>query len=251
MPSRYASDQHGRGGRRARRSRRGGRRDRYRGRRQHRIPPTGSGADLVVDAIGVLEAHGVAAAHLVGVSAGAFAQLLALGFPERALSLVLISTSPALPVAAELPPPTEQFVRFVQTAEVDWTDAGSVIEYPVEYQRVLAGTERPFDKAAARQRGGWLREPIQATGDHRLHARRNRRVRLQRRTAVPEDHRLPRPRHPRHCDRTRPRPSPRSAHRDQGGRYRPHRLTVTPGPPPKIYGARDILRCGSPWTSVL
>ena len=91
-----------------------------------------------------------------------------------------------IPGAAELPPPTEQFVRFVQTAEVDWTDAGSVIEYPVEYQRVLAGTERPFDKAAARQRGGWLREPIQATGDHRLHARRNRRVRLQCRTAVPK-----------------------------------------------------------------
>jgi hypothetical protein len=33
----------------------------------------------------------------------------------------------------------------------------------------------------------------------------------------------------------------RGAHTDQGGRYRPHRLTVTPGPPPKIHGARDIV----------
>jgi hypothetical protein len=38
----------------------------------------------------------------------------------------------------------------VGTAEVDWTDAGSVIEYLVDYQRVLAGAERPFDEGAAR-----------------------------------------------------------------------------------------------------
>ncbi|HUH21435.1 MAG TPA: alpha/beta fold hydrolase, partial [Gaiellaceae bacterium] len=41
-------------------------------------------ADLVADAVGVLDAYGIAAAHVVGVSAGgAFAQLLALAFPER------------------------------------------------------------------------------------------------------------------------------------------------------------------------
>jgi Transposase, Mutator family len=37
-------------------------------------------------------------------------------------------------------------------------------------------------------------------------------------------------------------PSPslrRRAHPEQGGRYRPHRLTITPGPPPKIHGARN------------
>jgi hypothetical protein len=34
---------------------------------------------------------------------------------------------------------------------------------------------------------------------------------------------------------------PTRSHLDQGGRYRPHRLTITPGPPPKIHGARDIL----------
>jgi pimeloyl-ACP methyl ester carboxylesterase len=61
--------------------------------------PGYTGADLVADAIGVLHAYGVAAAHLVGVSAGgAFAQLLALGFPGRVVSLVLISSSPAMPV---------------------------------------------------------------------------------------------------------------------------------------------------------
>src|ERR671928_223969 len=58
--------------------------------------PGYTGADLIADAVGVLDAYGVAAAHVVGVSAGgAFGQLLALGFPDRVLSLVLISTSPA------------------------------------------------------------------------------------------------------------------------------------------------------------
>ena len=55
--------------------------------------PEYTGADLVTDAAGVLDAYGIPAANVVGVSAGgAFAQLLALDFPDRVLSLVLIST---------------------------------------------------------------------------------------------------------------------------------------------------------------
>ena len=114
--------------------------------------PGYTGADLVADAAGVLDAYGIPAAHVVGVSAGgAFAQLLALDFPDRVLSLVLISTSPATPGDRELPPPTEEFGRFVATAEVDWSDPESVIEYLVGYSRVLAGGRRPFDEAAARE----------------------------------------------------------------------------------------------------
>jgi pimeloyl-ACP methyl ester carboxylesterase len=114
--------------------------------------PEYTGADLVADAAGVLDAYGIPASHVVGVSAGgAFAQLLALDFPDRILSLVLISTSRALPGERELPPPTEEFTRFVRTAEVDWSDAESVIEYLVDYSRVLAGGRRPFDETAARE----------------------------------------------------------------------------------------------------
>ena len=114
--------------------------------------PGYTAADLVADAVGVLDAYGVPAAHVVGVSAGgAFAQLLALGFPGQVLSLVLISTSPAMPGDRDLPASNEDFARFVTTATVDWSDDGSVIEYLVDYSRVLAGGRRPFDQAAVRE----------------------------------------------------------------------------------------------------
>ena len=114
--------------------------------------PEYTGADLVADAVAVLDAYGIGAAHLVGVSAGgAFAQLLALRFPNRVRSLVLISTSPALSVDRDLPSPTERYHRFVASAKVDWSDKESVIEYLVGYARMLAGDERSFDEKAARE----------------------------------------------------------------------------------------------------
>jgi pimeloyl-ACP methyl ester carboxylesterase len=114
--------------------------------------PQYTGADLVADAVGVLDAYGIAAAHVVGVSAGgAFAQLLALAFPNRVSSLVLISTSPATPGDRSLPSPTERFTSFLASAGVDWSDHESVIEYLVAYERVLAGGVRPFDEVAWRE----------------------------------------------------------------------------------------------------
>lgn len=113
--------------------------------------PEYAGADLVADAAGVLDAFELAAGHVLGVSAGgAFAQRLALDAPDRVLSLILFSTSPAVPIERALPPPIDEFGRFVSTAPVDWSNADSVIEYLVEYTRVPAGGERPFDEDAAR-----------------------------------------------------------------------------------------------------
>jgi pimeloyl-ACP methyl ester carboxylesterase len=113
--------------------------------------PGYTGGDLVADAAGVLDAYGIPAAHVVGVSmGGALAQLLALDFPDRVLSLVLISTSAALPTGRKLPPATEEFARFAATAKVDWSNPASIVEYLVDYSRVLAG-EREFDEAALRE----------------------------------------------------------------------------------------------------
>jgi pimeloyl-ACP methyl ester carboxylesterase len=114
--------------------------------------PPYTGSDLVADAVGVLDAYELMAAHVVGVSAGgAFAQLLALGFPDRVLSLVLISTSPATRGDRSLPAAAERFGDFLASAEVDWSDQGSVIEYLVAYERMLAGGVRPFDEVAWRE----------------------------------------------------------------------------------------------------
>jgi pimeloyl-ACP methyl ester carboxylesterase len=82
---------------------------------------------------------------------GAFAQLLTLERPDRVSSLVLISTSPALPCERSLASPTDEFGRFVSTAAVDWSDAVSLVDYLVGYSRMLAGERRPFEEDATRR----------------------------------------------------------------------------------------------------
>jgi pimeloyl-ACP methyl ester carboxylesterase len=114
--------------------------------------PEYTSSNLVADAIGVLDAYGIPAAHLVGVSAGgALAQQVALDHADRVRSLVLISTSRAVPGRRALPSPTEQFIQYVEAAEVDWSDPESVVDYQVGYARVLAGGQRSFDEPAARE----------------------------------------------------------------------------------------------------
>src|SRR4051812_50108302 len=74
--------------------------------------PGYTGGDLVADAAGVLDAYGIPAAHVVGVSAGAaVGQLLALDVPARGLSLVLISSPPPLPPRRRPPPPAREVGR--------------------------------------------------------------------------------------------------------------------------------------------
>jgi pimeloyl-ACP methyl ester carboxylesterase len=113
--------------------------------------PGYTGEDLLADAVAVLDGYRMASAHVVGVSAGgALVQLLALDFPSRVRSLVLISTSPAVSGDRSLPPPTAAFTQFVHFASVDWSDPGSVIDYLVAYERVLAGGARQFDEDEVR-----------------------------------------------------------------------------------------------------
>jgi pimeloyl-ACP methyl ester carboxylesterase len=114
--------------------------------------PEYTGADLTADAVGVLDGFGIPAAHLVGLSAGGgIAQEVALDSADLVLSLILISTSRATPSDHDLPPPTPEFGRFVATAEVDRSNPDSVVEYLVDYSRILAGGERAFDGTRVRE----------------------------------------------------------------------------------------------------
>jgi pimeloyl-ACP methyl ester carboxylesterase len=133
--------------------------------------PGYTGGDLLADAAGVLDAYAIPAAG------GGFAQLLALDFAERVRSLVLISTSPALPGDRELSAPTKEFGQFVQSARVDWSDSDSAIDYLVDYMRVLAGGRRPFDEAAARD---FMRRDVERARDIEA---------LQNHDAIPDDDR--------------------------------------------------------------
>ena len=117
--------------------------------------PGYTGADLAADAAGVLDTLGRRSAHLAGISmGGALAQQVALAHPGRVDSLVLISTSPAVPGGPgrpELPAMSEE-LRDWFAAEVplpDWTERTAVIDYLVDYERRLEAAEY-FDEAHVR-----------------------------------------------------------------------------------------------------
>jgi pimeloyl-ACP methyl ester carboxylesterase len=114
--------------------------------------PAYSGTDLVADAVGVLDAYGIARAHVVGLSmGGALAQRLALDFADRVASLVLMSTTGVDP-GDDLPGPTAAYLGAAGTAAaaVDWSDPRSIVEYVVADAQALAGPARPFDEVRMR-----------------------------------------------------------------------------------------------------
>jgi pimeloyl-ACP methyl ester carboxylesterase len=123
------------------------------GRSTHYPPgrPGYTGTDLIEDAVGVLDALGVARAHVVGLSmGGALAQQLALAHPDRLASLTLISTSGG-PGDPDLPPAAGRLAAAYAevTAPDDWSDRAAVIDYLIASERPLLGSH-PGDEAARR-----------------------------------------------------------------------------------------------------
>lgn len=124
--------------------------------RSRTSPPRRPGyslADLVDDAVGVLDATGTGRAHVAGMSSGGWiAQLLALGHPDRVATLTLVASRPNTPgpVDTDLPEHDPALMDVIRhTPEPDWSDPDAVVEHLV----VLAGTfagSGTFDEAAAR-----------------------------------------------------------------------------------------------------
>jgi pimeloyl-ACP methyl ester carboxylesterase len=111
-------------------------------------PDYGS-AELVADAIGILDAYGIGSACLMGISmGGAMAQLAALDRPDRVGSLVLVSTM--APGGPSLPMDEALRAYFESAPEVDWADPEAVVRQQLEHARGLASRSVPFDEAATR-----------------------------------------------------------------------------------------------------
>jgi len=112
-------------------------------------------SDLVLDAVGVLDALGVDRAHLVGMSmGGGIAQVVGLDHPDHVASLTLVATAPAAPGDddPDLPPMSEEAgARFAALADPDWSDSAAVIEYLVALERACASPSGPFDEDRVRK----------------------------------------------------------------------------------------------------
>ena len=123
-------------------------------------------SDMAADAIGVLDAFGVDAAHVVGASMGGMiGQALAIEHPGRVLTLTSMMSSPGGAAVAEalsvdgsgapaaLPPPEQKVidVMMARMAEPPVTRQQR-LDAAVEMWRALSGTTDAFDEAAVRAR---------------------------------------------------------------------------------------------------
>ncbi|MEV7589930.1 alpha/beta hydrolase [Streptomyces sp. NPDC089922] len=132
--------------------------------------------DLLADVLGILDAHALPAAHIVGMSmGGGLAQRLAVLHPGRVLTLTLMCTSPGGPDGSgqtALPPMSEALERaFAEPATApDWSDRQAVVDYFLAAERLFAGTI-PLDEERLRRTAGraFDRSPVPAAaGNHWL-----------------------------------------------------------------------------------
>lgn len=105
--------------------------------------------DMAGDVVGLLDALGIQQAHLAGISmGGAIAQLVAIDYPERTLSLTSLmadSGNPGLPVIAR-PEAFEGMPPQPTTA-----DREAYINWQVKTWQALSGPEYPVDEAILRE----------------------------------------------------------------------------------------------------
>lgn len=104
--------------------------------------------DMAADCVGILDALGIERAHVLGASMGGMvAQLVAIRYPERVLSLAAVMSSTSNREVGRADPVVMELMR----RPVPDTREG-VIEAAVERSRALAGQGFPFDEEAARRR---------------------------------------------------------------------------------------------------
>ena len=132
-------------------------------------PPYDAGR-LGTDALGLLDALGLDAVHLVGISMGAgISQDLAIRHPERVLSLTLLSTTAVGGVDRDLPGPTEEVQQsFADPApDPDWADVDAFADWMLAGERTFAG-RLPVDAERVRRTAArsWHRTPVPAAASN-------------------------------------------------------------------------------------
>jgi pimeloyl-ACP methyl ester carboxylesterase len=106
--------------------------------------------DMADDAVGVLDALGIARAHVAGVSMGGMiAQLVAANHPGRTLSLTSINSTTGNP---RLPGPTDTALAVLNSHGPDpRTDLEGFLDHAVASARAVGSPLYPADEAALRE----------------------------------------------------------------------------------------------------
>lgn len=109
--------------------------------------------DMADDAVGVLDSYGIDQAHLVGLSLGGMiAQIIAVKYPQRVLSMTLIASSifGSDDNDRGLPPMDKKILAYhADGAALDWSDEEAVAKYLVKGSSLLCGSKHDFDEDRA------------------------------------------------------------------------------------------------------
>ena len=107
--------------------------------------------DMAADAVGLLDALGIARAHIVGASLGGMvAQLVAADYPDRVLSLTSIMSTTG---NRELPPAKPEAMAVLNNRGPDPTvDLEGYLDHAVKGSRAIGSPGYPADDAAVRER---------------------------------------------------------------------------------------------------
>jgi pimeloyl-ACP methyl ester carboxylesterase len=113
-----------------------------------RVPYTLS--DMAADAVGLLDALGIERAHIVGGSMGGMiAQLVAVEYPERVLSLTSIMSTTGNP---KLPPAQKEAFAVLTKRPPPATDEEALVAHGMNVARTIGGPGYPADEGELRER---------------------------------------------------------------------------------------------------